>query len=129
LSAKTTDKPPDVPAKRDTRKEAAAESGLPESKLRAVAALKKSSPDKVQEVRAGKTSLREATKQSKPHLAPAILTVKELRDWWNSCEDGVINVIPRKKPLVGTVDLHFCAIDPTTAKKLAEFYLRLKKTQ
>jgi hypothetical protein len=51
--------------KRDIRKEVAAESGLPESKLRAVAELKKAAPEKVEEVRAGKTSLRDARKAAK----------------------------------------------------------------
>jgi hypothetical protein len=67
-----------------------------------------------------------------PQPTPATPTCKDLMDWLKSCEDdGVedINIIPRKKPLVGTVDLVFHAIDPTTAKKLAEYYLRLKKTR
>ena len=71
LSAKTTDKPVEPPAKRDTRKEVAAESKLPEKKLRAAAKLQKEHPEEAQAVRAGKKTLREAIKQTKPATPPA----------------------------------------------------------
>jgi hypothetical protein len=133
LSANLTDKqPPDpVPApamKRDTRKEVAAESGLPESKLRSVAQLKKSNPEKVEQVRAGKISLREATKEAKsakPAPKPAPLTWKEVIDWQWTFREQVAFDIGR----LGTtqnVNIKFEDIDPATAKKLAEYYLRLK---
>jgi hypothetical protein len=136
LSDKTTDKQPSAPAKRDTRKEVATESGLPERKLRAVAALKKLHPEKVQDVWTGKTSLREATKQTKskpqPAPEPTTLTLKELLDWYGAGEDDAFadfDFHKRKGELAGKVDLTFHALDPTTAKKLAEYYLRLKKAE
>jgi len=70
-SAKTTEtEAPSTPAKRDTREEVAIESGLPESKLRAVAKLKKVRRALVQDVRAGQITLRQATKQAKTAIAP-----------------------------------------------------------
>jgi hypothetical protein len=134
-SAKTTEtEAPSTPAKRDTRKEVARESGLPESKLRTVARLKKENPTLVHEVRSGRTTLREATKQSKPASkptpAPTILTVKELLDWNNAPEfhDGLCDI----SPTFGSdeqVDLTILALDPITAKKLVDYYLELKKAR
>jgi len=137
LSAKTTDKPPEPPAKHDTRKEVAAESKLPEKKLRAAAKLKKEHPEEAQAVRAGKKTMREATKQTKPKPQPtpaaAPLTWKEVMSWF---EEGRFNINEdarddsevdlQRYGSTQNVALDFSNIDPTTAKKLVEYYLRLK---
>lgn len=52
--------------KQDTRKEIAAEAKIPENKLKTVAKLKKTAPEKLQEVRQGKTTLRQAVKAAAP---------------------------------------------------------------
>lgn len=57
-------KTPDIAsAKKDTRKEIAAECRLPEGKLRQAQAVKKADPNLYQEVRTGKSTLRQARKQ------------------------------------------------------------------
>jgi hypothetical protein len=85
LSVKTADKqtpetaasvaavaqnPVQAPAKQDTREDVAKESGVPVSKMRAVAFLKKNAPEKVKDVRAGKLTLRQATKEAKAATTP-----------------------------------------------------------
>jgi hypothetical protein len=60
MSAKTADI---ALPKRDTRKEIAAESRLPEGKLRQAQALKKADPNLYEEVRTGKRTLPQARKQ------------------------------------------------------------------
>jgi hypothetical protein len=135
-SAKSTETA-EPTAKRDTRKEVAKESGLPESKFRTVSNLKKTNPGAVADVRAGKKTLRAAVKESKP-LAPSEpapaepLTVQQLMDWFNThYDDTLANVIiegykkRQHRTLHGKVYVRFDWIEPADAKALIEAYQRI----
>ena len=67
---------------------------------------------------------------SKPADMSVPLTTKDLMAWVDANNDANVNgftITPRKKPLLGKVDLSFGALKPAIAKQLAEDYLRLKK--
>lgn len=89
VSSETDDTEPDPPGpeptqpKQDTRKEVAREAKIPENKLKTVAALKKTNPDAVKEVRAGKKTLRQANAEAKaavPKPASTETTPAEVAD-------------------------------------------------
>jgi hypothetical protein len=130
LSAETDEKPKEPAPKRDTRKEIAKESGLPENKFKRVAELKKTNPEKVADVRAGKTSLRKAVKESKPAKpAPGTesLNAKELAQWFcDQDSDAIEGLHIHSDSGHDDVHLDFRCITPDTAKKMVEYYLRLK---
>ncbi|HEV2523320.1 MAG TPA: hypothetical protein VGT24_13150 [Candidatus Acidoferrales bacterium] len=77
----------------------------------------------------------DGSKNRKPDMpqppAVAELTVKDLMDWYDTMDDEGMDQISfhrRIRECNGTVDMIFHAIDPSTAKTLAESYLRLMKT-
>lgn len=94
LSSETDEKPKPEPAstKQDTRKDIAKESGLPENKFKTVAKLKKTAPEKIAAVRSGKTTLREAAKESKPE-EPKKPAASSSAKWWTKLADDFDDVL------------------------------------